>query len=398
MAAAARQHDYLSPDQLWWDPVALPADDKEEAGQMGGSGTASGLLTAAQVRSFVSEGWIAVDGLWPPELVARAVTEARQYFPAQSEHEDGVVGEHDMVDAQGQPWGRRLHRSLHRWVAMPFADLEGPGWEAAADMALNQISLHPRALSVAAQLMGTTEADLRISQSVLRPRYGNAAGDGEQGLHVDYGNNMLVVPPREHGPEAVACLLFYSDLAEAGAPTHLAKARPGEITSYDPAAGALPFVGPGGSIPSEETLTGAGEEQGATLRRLSAEERPVRYRPGTAVLYRLDGWHRGTAVSAGQCRINHHLIWRRAHAEYISWQGLAQPMSSMPPRYLTALSPTQRGVIGFPLPGHRYWTKHTVAAVGQRYPDMDMAVYTAELAASDRQRRRAEEEVAAAKL
>ena len=56
---------------------------------------------------------------------------------------------------------------------------------------------------------------------------------GDQQFHVDYGTNSLVVPPRTPAPDAVAGLLYYDSIDEAGAPTHAAKARPGELTTYD---------------------------------------------------------------------------------------------------------------------------------------------------------------------
>ena len=52
-------------------------------------------------------------------------------------------------------------------------------------------------------------------------------------LCTDYGNNSLVVPPRTPAPDAVAGLLYYDSIEQAGAPTHAAKARPGELTMYD---------------------------------------------------------------------------------------------------------------------------------------------------------------------
>ena len=117
------------------------------------------------------------------------------------------------------------------------------------------------------------------------------------------------------------------------------------------------------------------------------------------LLYQLDAWHRGTAPLPGKHRVNHHLIWRKASAEWISWQSFPTPLSSLPPRFLSALSPVQRAVrpergsqfvvspqaltkrracrqlLGFPLPGDGYWNEHTVAAVGQRYPQMEMQPY-----------------------
>ena len=34
-----------------------------------------------------------------------------------------------------------------------------------------------------------------------------------------------------------------------------------------------------------------------------------------------------------------------------------------------------RQLLGFPLPEDGYWNEHTVAAVGQRYPEMEMQPY-----------------------
>ena len=90
-------------------------------------------------------------------------------------------------------------------------------------------------------------------------------------LCTDYGNNSLVVPPRTPAPDAVAGLLYYDSIEEAGAPTHAAKARPGELTMYDDVD--APFNPPNSGAQ-------AGRSR-ALLRRLYAEERPVRYRRGT---------------------------------------------------------------------------------------------------------------------
>eukprot|EP01051_Picozoa_sp_SAG22_P010216 SAG22_NODE_905_length_6570_cov_9.540411_3_plen_402_part_00 len=371
-------------DAEWVHPVELPPSEPDAAGRW----PRQPLLTSAQVADFVSDGFIAVDNLWPGPLVARAAAEAAQYFPDKSEDPDGDyggTGRLAQVDARGEPWGRRVHASNMRWAALPFPDISsgGGGWETAPELALNQISVHERALSAVAQLLGTVEEDLRLSQSVVRPRYGNAANGGNQGMHVDYRNNSLVVPPRQPGPDAVACLLYYSSFEAAGAPTHVAKAHAGELTG----GGGGGTETPGARRPGGHPHTREVDSEIAA--RLYAEERPVRYRVGTAILYRLDAWHRATPVRSGAFRLNHHLIWRHEHAEWMSWQGWAQPLSSVPPRYMVKLSPAQRSVVGFPLPGDRYWEPDTVAAVAQRYPGMDMQPYSEKLAMSEAQRKSA---------
>ena len=272
--------DYSGAEQQWWEPERLPGPECDP----------QSLLSPSQVRAFESQGWIVVDDLWPAETIASATEEAAAYF---SKEETGR--QHGQPhDAEGRPWGTRFNISNYSWVAMPFAHPEH-GWAGASEMALNQIALHPRAMGAAAQLMGTGVDDVRISQDVVRPRYGDAHGTGNQPMHADYSNNSLVVPPRvSNSPDAVACLLYYSKLEESGAPTHLAKAQPGELTSYT-GKNALPFY------PIPLVFGDDAANSARLLQRLYDDERPVKYRPGTAILYRLDAFHRGTAVAEGSC-------------------------------------------------------------------------------------------------
>ncbi len=48
-------------------------------------------------------------------------------------------------------------------------------------------------------------------------------------------------------------------------------------------------------------------------------------------------------------------------------------------RWVGSLSPRQRHTLGFPLPGHPYWTAETLEGVAARYPEMDTAPYAARL-------------------
>ena len=213
----------------WWEPER-PADG-------------SGSLSADQVKRWREDGFLAIDGLWEAPLIAAAKAEAEAYFPRAGEeaaHSDAYVGggadlpkDQQPVDREGRPWPGYLHRSAVVWPSMPFMSLEDPA--ASCDMALNKIAIHPPALAAVAQLMATTVDDLRLSQCALRARYGPQDPEhdpGDQAAHVDYGNNSLVVPSRS-APDACAAILYYDDVEEVGAPTHAAKARPGELTSHD---------------------------------------------------------------------------------------------------------------------------------------------------------------------
>ena len=65
---------------------------------------------------------------------------------------------------------------------------------------------------------------------------------------------------------------------------------------------------------------------------------------------------------------------RRVPAQ-VNWSSMAPRMAQMPNRYLEELSVEQRACLGFPPPGHVYWTAETVDAVGNRYSAMDMEPY-----------------------
>ena len=45
--------------------------------------------------------------------------------------------------------------------------------------------------------------------------------------------------------------------------------------------------------------------------------------------------------------------------------------------WVANLTPPQRGLLGFPPPGHRYWSAASLAAAVERYPGWDAAPYVA---------------------
>lgn len=115
-----------------------------------------------------------------------------------------------------------------------------------------------------------------------------------QDIHVDYGNNTLLVPPRLPRPEAVACLLYYADVEQSGGATHFALPGPGELTGYSASA---PFNPPNfvAGARGGDGAARADQQAGYRLRGLEhtahlyASERPVRYKPGTCILCKSHG-------------------------------------------------------------------------------------------------------------
>ncbi len=339
-------------EEDWWWPEQLPGDQEPD----------EPLLSNEQRRRFLEDGFIVVDGLWPTEMVEKAAAETKELLPEQK------VIARSLSDERYNPFS-----------PMPWVHRQ----EESADLAINHMSVHQRPLKAASELLGVNVGELRLYQDHLIAKFGRPIGgeesgtpmtvSGDQDIHVDYGNNTLLVPPRESGPEVVACLCYYSDVEEAGGATHFAKAKAGELTRYSPETFNPPNFVFGTKNGSASTVDGPRSEV-LTDERYKGEK-PIRYRTGTCVLYRLDAWHRGTPVAINRVRYTHHRGWRKRQADWVSWQGLAPRMALLPNRYLEELSVEQRAVLGFPEPGDPYWTEETVDSVGRRYPGMNMSPY-----------------------
>ena len=69
------------------------------------------------------------------------------------------------------------------------------------------------------------------------------------------------------------------------------------------------------------------------------------------------------------------------HAAGVPWLGSAsfQGAGGKPEmdHFLLNASPRERELVGFPAPGDPYWNQESLAGVGARYPDMDLAPYRA---------------------
>ena len=346
----------------WWWPDSLPDEETLEDGQE--------LLTTVQRRRFIRDGFLFLNNLWPDELIAKAREETRDIFP-----EDQVIG-------------RAMNETrYHHFSAMPWT-YRG---ETLANLAINHMALHPRALRAVSELLQTEVQDIRLYQDHLIAKCGRVTDFenvetiqhviGDQDIHVDYGNNTLLVPPRAAGPEVVACLCFYSDVEEVGGATHFVKADPGELTQYQRRTFNPPNFVFGTSNGS--ALGASGQRSTERTRLRYQKEKPLRYKMGSCVLYRLDAWHRGTPVRPHKVRYTHHHGWKKKNAEWVNWQGFAQKLSQLPNAFLENLSVNQRTVLSFAAPGDAYWTEETLDSVSQRYPLMDMSAYRAAIPLKD---------------
>jgi hypothetical protein len=307
-----------------------------------------------------------VDGLFPVDLISRARAESLPFFPVAGTRESEAVTDYG---SQG---------------TMEFPTPSG---------AINEITLHPRLLGAVSQLLGLRIEDLRLTQSEPWAKYGRdvsargALDNQDQRMHVDYPNHTLTHPADWNRPEAVSILLYFDAVEECGGATEFVPREGPEDPAYQgplvrtPGLAGLEFVND--REQAAAYLRGAAPDTARWREEnLYARAKSIHYRPGTILFYRQDLWHRGTPLEPGAMRLIQNMTFRRKDCEWISTvhQGWAWAMyrsSKVMVKLLAEGSVAQRCVLGFPEPGHAYWTRGTLEAVRARLGPwgMDMAPY-----------------------
>jgi hypothetical protein len=269
----------------------------------------------------------------PDFLTGSALDAARanllRYFPTAEE-----------LAATPERYGSIAEDPEHLQVEFPFAG--DP---------LNDVSTHPELIAFVERLLGTR--DVMLSQAAVWAKYART-GDFEQGLHLDYQGNTLVVPRDDGAFRQVNMILYYGAVGLDMGPTYVVSQ---EKTRH------LPLW------PTHRTRKKDSQ--------LYKDERPVLATPGTLLIFSMRTWHRASNIEADfGARFSHHFVWRAAahnFAGYHLWSRMGENPDLQ--RFVGRATPRQREVLGFPPPGHAYWNDETVAAVALRYPGMDMKPY-----------------------
>lgn len=335
-----------------------------------GDGESDLVLTASQVRSWRHLGFVLVAGVFPDDLLGRVIADAEAAFPAPG-------------GPDAEAWN-------------DFGSGGRMEFPAPSD-AVNDVTLHVRLLAAVSQLLGAPVGELRLSQSDLWPKYGRGSRSGgdrdndDQRIHVDYPNHTLTHPPPWSRPEAVEILLYLSDVDACGGATAVVPRTGDEDPAYawpivgTPGVGALDWINDRSR--AEAYLAREAPEVAAwRAEHLYPREVHARFRVGTVLFYRRDTWHRGTPLVPGGFRLVQNLTFRKAESEWVStlqagWAWAMYRRGRPMERLVAQASVDQRSVLGFPAPGHPYWTPETLAAVAARFGPlgMDTTPYAAEL-------------------
>ena len=273
------------------------------------------MLSEGDRRRWDRDGWLLFDGLVP----------AREL--------DGAAG----ALAALRPPPTERPAAFGGIAEFPFADTP-----------LSLLAVHPSVVAVAEELLGTT--DIRLYHAEAWAKYAGAA-DYDQDLHRDFVNHTLVVPSAD---PAYGQVLFYLFLAYVGGGDGPTCFVPRHLTTHVP---LMPAAVSRAARPD-----------------LYAAEVAATGPAGTVVAYSPDTFHRGSALTRPHAsRFTVLMSFRPAATEWgqrYGWADRGYWPGWQP--FVEAATPRQLELVGFPAPGHAYWTPDTLAGVALRYPRLDL--------------------------
>ncbi|MEM7364066.1 MAG: phytanoyl-CoA dioxygenase family protein [Pseudomonadota bacterium] len=216
---------------------------------------------------------------------------------------------------------------------------------------LNHISMHPDLVGFAREQAGGNE--VFCEQANLNVKCQGHPRDQDQAMHCDFGNHTLAYPPNLPEYWQTAYIVYFTEVTEKHAPT--------AVCSW--------------------------QHYPENLRWPSAykrEDRPALYDnevkvivpAGGLLMYSMRTFHRGTPFLADVGRIVEFITYAPAAWKWLGITGWS--VEAIRPEFrewIEAATPQERELLGFPPPGHAYWTDETREGVSARYPEMDMTPY-----------------------
>jgi Phytanoyl-CoA dioxygenase (PhyH) len=294
-----------------------------------GVGTIRGVgsvFTPELKEAWDDDGWCVLKGAIPRAEIARTEKALTHLFPSAAAFEAG--------DPSSTPWATWDAR----WPEFPFKS-----------RSLNALVVHDVLIDLAEQLLGTE--DLRIYMALLTAKYHGQSSGFNQLLHVDYPNQMVVVPRRDRGYQQLETFVYLTDVSTSNGATRMVSRR---LTA---------------DVPVEQHTLNL-EDYG----HLYVETGDASGSAGSVVAYRPDVYHRSVdETQPGSVRSMLHVAFKPANSDYGGYQ--AWPIKGYSPEwfdFVRQATPRQLALFSIPRPGDPYWTEETLAGVGARYQGLDM--------------------------
>ena len=290
-------------------------------------------------RAWQSDSFVILPGFIPTAELRAATAELDQMFPS----------------AEGFHTGTDPRRD--RFIGDEFAGIDTFPF---ASTQLSLLAVHHRILALAAALLDTD--DILMYGAEAWAKYTGAC-DYDQDLHRDYLGHTILVPSTAPGCRQVEMFVFLNDVPEELGPPHLVARG---HTAHLPAVPNW-YLRPGqrgGSRFDDES--GSPDLYAAAVSGAGPAGTVIAFEPGT--------FHRGTRLTApGGARYSMQLCFRPASVHWGQRVGWADRSFSDPwVDFVARATPRQLRTLGFPPPGHPYWTPETLAGVALRYPALDL--------------------------
>jgi hypothetical protein len=222
---------------------------------------------------------------------------------------------------------------------------------------LSLLALNENILTLARAMLGTTE--VRLYRAEAWAKYAGAL-EYEQLHHRDFRSHTPLVPSRDWRFRGLEIFIWLHNVSETEAPTHVAPLS---------ASRGLP-VDQWGFTPQEYPDLYGSEISAAG---------PA----GTVLAFSTDTVHRATEFSSRSgARFNLHLCFHDAGNLWFSrcaWANRSFDPDLTPPaweRLVEQASMKQLLFLGFPPPGHPFWTRETLHGMSARYPNLDLAPWS----------------------
>lgn len=287
--------------------------------------TPSGRVTSEHLDAYREHGYVFVRDFLAEDELKAARAGAETYFPTSEE-----------FAATPRRFGH-----LTKGMNVETFPVGHPG--------LVDVIFHPGLVAAARELLGTDA--VLLSQATLMAKYAGTA-DLDQPHHLDYPNNMLLVP--DDGEfNMIIGIVYLTDVTAGLGPTCV-------VSKQVTGSGLWPPI-----FTRQERPEWFEAEEAAIV--------PA----GTLLLYNVRTFHRGTAfTSPTGARFTQHTVFQSRENAWSGWRDWPKfGHSEVFYDFIQKAALEQRSILGFPPPGHRYWTPATLAAMADRYPNMDLEPY-----------------------
>ena len=250
---------------------------------------------------------------------------------------------------------------------------------------LDKISIHDRIICCVQELLQTkdillTQADTWGKRGISSNNQINSNND--QRMHMDYGNNTFLHPPKWENPEAVSIIIYLSDISETGGGTSVVPRNTKTNHLYNSPYLNMPGIHNYQFNNDRQYAEDYFEQEHPEVfqfrQQLYQHEIIPRPKKGDILFYRLDLWHRGTPVKEGQVRFVMNLVFKKKECFWINqWNpGWTKRMYyGQLEKFFIEMSPEQRGVLGVPLPNDPYWNFEKIDYLKVRYLGINVLPY-----------------------